>query len=49
MKDPDSTNGNPFVDEVQINFHVLGTLMLNWVGREVDGADVVAVDEAGRL
>jgi len=28
---------------------VLGSLMLDGVGGEVDGADVVAVDEAGGL
>ena len=49
MKYTDSPKGDPFPDEVKVDFHVLGTLMLNGVGGEVDGADVVAVDEAGRF
>ena len=49
MKNTDGSNGDPFSDEVEVDFHVLGALMLNGVGGEVDGADVVAVDEAGRL
>ena len=47
MKYTDSPKSDPFPDEVKVDFHVLGTLMLNGVGGEVDGADVVAVDEAG--
>jgi hypothetical protein len=34
-----------FSNKVEINLHMLGTLMLNGVGREVDGADVIAVDQ----
>ena len=49
MKYTDSPKSDPFPDEVKVDFHVLGTLMLNRVGGEVDGADVVAVDEAGGL
>ena len=49
MKNTDGSNGDPFSDEVEVDFHVLGALMLNGVGEEVDGADVVAVDEAGRI
>jgi hypothetical protein len=32
---------------VDIDLDMLGALMLNGVGREVDGADVVTVDESG--
>jgi len=49
VKNTNSTNSNTFTDEVKVDFHVLGALVLNGVGREVDGADVVAVDEAGGL
>jgi hypothetical protein len=49
MKDPDNTNGDPFADKMQINFHVLGALMLNRVGREVDRGDIVTVDKASCL
>jgi hypothetical protein len=47
MKNPDGTHDNSFTDEVEVDFHVLGALMLNGVGGEIDGADIVAVDEAG--
>jgi hypothetical protein len=47
MHDTDNTNSDPFPDEVKINFHMLGTLVLHGVGGEVDGTDVVTVDEAG--
>ena len=49
MEHTDSPNGDPFPDEVEVDFHVLGSLMLDGVGGEVDGADVVAVDEADGL
>jgi hypothetical protein len=39
----------PVSDELEINFHVLGALVLNWVGGEADNTDVIAVDEAGGL
>jgi hypothetical protein len=47
MKNPDCTPGDSFTDEVEVDFHVLCALMLNGVGGDVDGADIVAVDEAG--
>jgi hypothetical protein len=40
------TNGDLLMDEVKINLHMLGLLMLDRVGREVDEADVVAVDNS---
>jgi len=46
MKNSDCTHGDTFTDEVKVDFHVLGALMLNGVGGEVAGADIVAVDEA---
>ena len=49
MKDTDCTHGDTFTDEVEIDFHMLGALMLNGVGGEVAGADIVAVDEACRV
>ena len=49
MKNTDSADGDPFTDKVKVNLHVLGTLMLDGVGGEVDGADVVAVDKGGGL
>jgi hypothetical protein len=49
VKNTDSTKSDTLTDEVEVDFHVLGALVLNWVGGEVDDADVVAVDEDGRL
>jgi len=46
MKDTDCTHGDTFTDEVEIDFHMLHALMLNGVGGEVAGADIVVVDEA---
>ena len=45
MKDPDVSNGNQLADEVEINLDMLRALMLDGVGGEVHGADVVAVDK----
>jgi hypothetical protein len=39
------TNGHTFSHEVEIDLDMLGTLVLNWVSGEVDGADVIAIDE----
>jgi hypothetical protein len=45
MKDADLTDGNLLSGKMKINLHMLGTLMLNGVGGEVHGADIVAVDK----
>ena len=47
MKNADSTDGNTFPDEMEVDLHMFGALMLNRVGGEVDCADIVAIDEAG--
>jgi hypothetical protein len=36
-------------DEVQVDLHMLGALVMHGIGGEVDDADVVAVDEGGTL
>jgi hypothetical protein len=46
MEDADLTDGNLLSDEMKINLHMLHALMLNKIGGEVHGADVVAVDES---
>jgi hypothetical protein len=46
MKDVDLTNGNLLSDEMKFNLDMLRALMLNGVGGEVHGADVVTVDES---
>jgi hypothetical protein len=48
MEDADLTDDNLLLDKMKINFHMLGAMMLNRVGGEVHGADVVAVDKGTR-
>jgi hypothetical protein len=48
VKYANSPKSGAFPDEVQVNLHMLGALMLDGVGGEVGGANVVAVDEACR-
>jgi hypothetical protein len=46
VKDTDITDGKAFPDEVEVDLDMLCTLVLNEVGGEVDGADIVIVDES---
>jgi hypothetical protein len=45
MEDADLTDGDLLSDEVKINLHMLGALMVNGVVGEVHGTYVVTVDE----
>jgi hypothetical protein len=45
MEDADLTDGNLLSNKMKINLHMLGALVLNGVGGEVHGADIVAVDK----
>jgi hypothetical protein len=40
-------NSNALANKVKINLNMLGALVLNEVGGEVDGVDVVTVDQSG--
>jgi hypothetical protein len=42
---PNIADGDAISDEVKIDLHMLGPLVLHRVGGELDGADVVAVDQ----
>jgi hypothetical protein len=46
VQDADITDGNAFPDEVEVDLDMLCALVLNGVGGEVDGADVVVIDES---
>jgi hypothetical protein len=46
MEYADLTDDDSLSDKMKINLHMFGALMLNGVGGEVHGADVVAVDES---
>jgi hypothetical protein len=48
VKDPNSSTGDPFADEVMIDLDMFRALVLDGVGGEVDGADVVAEDQDAR-
>jgi hypothetical protein len=45
VQDVDITDGNVLPNEVEVDLDMLRTLVLNGVGGEVDGADVVTIDE----
>jgi hypothetical protein len=45
MEDVELADVNLLSNKVEINLHMLGVLMLNGVDGEVDGTDVVAVDQ----
>ena len=45
MEDPNIADSDPVAHKVQVNLHMLRSLMLNGVGEEIHGADIVAVDE----
>jgi hypothetical protein len=45
MENADLPDGD-LADKVKINLHMLGSLMLNGVGGEVDNGDVVVVDKS---
>jgi hypothetical protein len=47
VEDTNVPDGNVLADKVKINLNILGALVLNEVGGEVDGADVVTVDQSG--
>jgi hypothetical protein len=44
VQDADITDGHAFPHKVEVDIDTLRALMPNEVGREVDGADVVAID-----
>jgi hypothetical protein len=45
VQDADITDGHAFPYKVEVDLDMLHAMVLNVVGREVDDADVVTVDE----
>jgi hypothetical protein len=45
VQDVDITDGHAFPHKLEVDLDMLHTLVLNEVDGEIDGADVVAVDE----
>jgi hypothetical protein len=46
MEDTNIPDGNVLTDKVEINLDMLGVLVLDGVGGEVDDANVVMVDQS---
>jgi hypothetical protein len=46
VKDADNSIGNSFADEVKVDLNMLRALLLDMLGGEVDGADVVAENQS---
>jgi len=44
MEDPNIADSDPVANEVQVDLHMLCPLMLNGVGGDLHGTDVIAVD-----
>jgi hypothetical protein len=42
------SDDNALMDKVKINLNMLGALVLNGIGGEVDSADIITVDHSGR-
>jgi hypothetical protein len=49
MKNTNNTKSNLFPDKMEVNLNVFSPLMLDWVGRHVDGANVVAINQCSTL
>jgi hypothetical protein len=49
MKNPNSSKGDPFVDKVQVNFNMLGALVLNGIAGEVYYTHIATIDKASGL
>jgi hypothetical protein len=47
VEDTNVPDDNVFTDKVKINHNMLGVLVLNGVDGEVDGIDVIVVDQSG--
>jgi hypothetical protein len=45
VQDTDITDGHAFPHKVEVDLDMLHALVLNEVGEEVDGADVVVVND----
>jgi hypothetical protein len=45
VQDADITDGNAFPHKVEVDIDMLRALVLNGVGGEVDGTDIITVDE----
>jgi hypothetical protein len=49
VEDTYISNGDTLMDEVDVDLNMLGALMLDGIGGEVDRANIVTVDQSGPL
>ena len=47
MKNTNLTSSNHVTDKMYINLNMFGPLMLNRVGRQIDGTNIITVDNSG--
>lgn len=47
MENTNLTNSNHVTDKIHINLNMFGSLMLNRVGRQIDGTNIITVDKSG--
>jgi hypothetical protein len=47
VEDTNVSDDNALADKVKINLNMLGALMLDGVGGEVNNANIVAIDQSG--
>jgi hypothetical protein len=47
VEDTNVPDGNALTNKVEINLDMIGVLVLDGVDGEIDGADVVTVDQSG--
>jgi len=47
MKNSNFSKGDSLPNKMEINLNMLRTLMLDWVGGEVDNTNVITIDQRG--
>jgi len=47
MQHTNFSKGNSLTNKVKINLNMFSTLVLNWIGGEINSTDVVTIDDGG--
>jgi hypothetical protein len=47
MQHTNFSKSNSLTNKVKINLNMFGTLVLDWIGGEVNSTDVVTIDDGG--
>jgi hypothetical protein len=48
VQDVDFTEGDSFSDEGQVDLNMFGSLMLDWVGGEINSTDIIAINHCSK-